>query len=367
MKHPYLDRPTTAAIKGIALIIMFVHHFFTFQSWLVTGIEYAWMEKFTELYCRTTQICVPVFAFLMGYFYFTARKKTFAYSVRKISDVLVSYWIIYVPLWAMAIALGCHVFSYKDILHELFGLYNSVMCFCWYIYFYSIVMLLLPVLTRPLNRGFWADAVMLLVLPAMVLEYWVHQEGLHWLLETVLYNFVNWLPCIFSGYLFAKYDGFSRIFGTRMEGLSGWKRIAALVLIAWLGFRGRHILQDVRLGYLTILGGRYKLALPMDIVYAPMFIYGFGNLLQFVKTKLPFTLLEKIGEKSMLMWFLHCMFFNVCKEYTQPILYFPQNPVLVLLNGLLICYVLACLVNPVLKWLLKIKNRILDFVFFWEK
>lgn len=367
MKHQYLDRSSTAAIKGIGLILMFVHHFFTFPGWLAEGIEYSWIETFASLYCGPTKICVAVFAFLTGYFYAFARKKTFTYSLRKISDVLVSYWIIYVPLWALAIGLGCHVFSYKDILHELFGLYSSVMCFCWYIYFYCITMLLLPVLTRPLSRGIWADALVLLMLPAVVMEYWVHQEGVYWLVESMLYNFISWLPCVFSGYLFAKYDVFGKVLDPRTEGLSGWKRLGIFVLITWIGFRGRYFVQDVQLGYLTILGGRYKLALPMDILYAPLLVYGLGNLLQYRKGKLPVTLLEKIGEKSMLMWFLHCVFFNVCKEYTQPLLYFPKNPILVLLNGLLICYVLASLVNPVLKLLLKIKNRILDFVFFWEK
>lgn len=366
MKHHYLDRSTTSAIKGIALVIMFVHHFFTFPNWLVEGIEYSWMEGFSDLYCGATKICVAVFAFLTGYFYAFAKKKTLAYSLRKISDVLVSYWIIYVPFWALSIGLGCHVFSYKDILHELFGLYNSVMCFCWYIYFYCIIMLLLPILTRPLNRGIWADLLVLLVLPAAVMEYWVNQEP-YWLVEAVLYNFISWLPCVFSGYLFARHDVFARVFDPRLGKLSGWKKAAVLLVTGWIGFRGRYLVQDLQLGYLTILGGRYRLQFPLDILYAPLFVYGFGNLLQYVKGKLPFTLLEKIGEKSMLMWFIHCIFFNVCKAYTQPILYFPKNPVLVLLNGLLICYVLACLVNPVLKLLLNFKNRILDFVFFWEK
>ena len=60
------------------------------------------------------------------------------------------------------------------------------------------------------------------------------------------------------------------------------------------------------------------------------------------------------------MWFLHCIFFNVCSEKTQHILYFPKNPVLVVLFGLLLCYVVSVLVDFGLRFILEKKNKFLD-------
>lgn len=68
MKTSYLDRPISDAIKGIALIFMFIHHFFTFPEWYVSGISYPELSLFARLFCWPLKICVSVFAFLTGYF-----------------------------------------------------------------------------------------------------------------------------------------------------------------------------------------------------------------------------------------------------------------------------------------------------------
>ena len=59
------------------------------------------------------------------------------------------------------------------------------------------------------------------------------------------------------------------------------------------------------------------------------------------------------------MWFLHAMFFNCCREYLQPLVYFPRNPLLVMLLGVAVCYVLACLLDFAIKPVLKFKNKYL--------
>lgn len=60
----------------------------------------------------------------------------------------------------------------------------------------------------------------------------------------------------------------------------------------------------------------------------------------------------KIGDKSLLMWFVHCAFFGVTKVVFQPILYAPKWPVLVLLWGLLICYIVSRGIDCVVKRIL---------------
>ena len=68
--------------------------------------------------------------------------------------------------------------------------------------------------------------------------------------------------------------------------------------------------------------------------------------------------LRQIGKYSLLMWFVSCIFFNNSKKVSQPLLYWPGNPVLVLLWGLLLCCVVSALLDPVMKLLIKQKNRI---------
>ena len=82
MKNSYFSRETTGALKGIALILMFVHHFFTFPGWITCGVEYPWIQEFTNQFCAPTDICVCLFAFLTGYLFFFS-PGTLRYGLRK--------------------------------------------------------------------------------------------------------------------------------------------------------------------------------------------------------------------------------------------------------------------------------------------
>lgn len=362
MKTSYLDRDCTGAIKGIGLILMFIHHFFTFPSWHVDAAAYPWLRDFADAYCSPTDLCVAIFAFLTGYFYFFSRTKTLRYSLRKITDLLVSYWLVYLPFLGIAVVLGCHTFSFRGFVYELFGLTNSVMSFCWYVYFYCIMMLLLPLLCKPEKRSPVMDVLMLLLLPALLLRCWLGQStgGIFY---SVLYNTQLWFPCISGGYLWAKYSLFENFFDKEAGLLpSRAAKILVYALVCWAAFRGRYWIQEFTIGSVEIRTGIYGVTFTMDLLFAPLFVWGAANLLGLVKHTILFRLLEKIGRHSMLMWFLHCIFFNVCKEYTQPILYFPKNPVLVTLNGLVLCYLAAAALDPLLKLLLKGKNKLLEAV-----
>ena len=51
-----IDRKTTNAIKGTALVLMFIHHFFTFPDWLIDGIDYWWLGSFAEYFNAPTKL-----------------------------------------------------------------------------------------------------------------------------------------------------------------------------------------------------------------------------------------------------------------------------------------------------------------------
>ncbi len=38
--EPYFDKEATLIIKGIALLMMFADHFFTFPEWWIDGIQF---------------------------------------------------------------------------------------------------------------------------------------------------------------------------------------------------------------------------------------------------------------------------------------------------------------------------------------
>lgn len=362
MRSSCFDRETSNALKGIALILMFVHHFFTFPDWIVCGVEYPWQQAFTNQFCAPTDICVRLFAFLTGYFY-AFSKGTLGYSARKITDFLLSYWTVCLPLILIAMLTGSFTLSKSGLMMELLGLKNGVMTFCWYVYFYCIVMVMLPLLTRRDSHSPIMDTFVLLVLPTVWLNIWVDHET-QWTLHAVAWNLRQWYPCVAVGYLFGKYGLFEKWFDAFLP--KGEKpgfgvRVVLPAIMVWAAFRGRYYIEGLNLGSITFRSSDITMMLTEDIVNAPLFLYGAASLLLLCRKSLFFRVLEKIGKRSMLMWFYHCIFFNCCKQFTQIILYFPRNPILVLLNGLLLCYLAAAVTEPVRKALVDGKNRLLDW------
>lgn len=355
----YMDRATTDAIKGLALICMFAHHFFTFPSFLIEGISYPWMQEFADDFCVPFKICVPVFAFLTGYFYAFSSRRTFGNSIRKITDLYLSYWAVYLVLLAVSVALGCYGFSVYCFVYEMTAIRTDIMVFCWYLLFYTCSMILLPLLTRSREASAAEDVLLLLILPVVVtdsLKYF-QPQGIPQMLLSYIHD---WFPCIACGYLCAKYAVFENFFDRAVNRFESkaCRILIDLILIA-AAMMGRYYCQFLHFGTLEIRGGMFSVSYTADIFYGPMFVYGCGKLLQSVKESVFIRILGKIGQQSMLMWFFHCAFFNVTRDVFQPILYWPRNPVLVLIWGLLLCWIPSIALDPLIRVIRKQKDRIL--------
>lgn len=365
MKTPYIDRDTTAQLKGLALIFMFVHHFFTFPDWYVEGIAYPGILPFVRFLQGPLKMCVVIFAFLTGYFYWFSSRKTLKYSVQKITDVLLSYWAAYFPLMILAVALGCWKFSLSGMVKELLALERPIMFFCWYVYFYYVTMLLLPLLAKMQTKSPLADAALLLVLPMMafnilrgILEYEFGLES-HVLLE-ILSNMREWFPCIIAGYLCGKYSFFETYLEPLTERIAkGWGKYLLYLLLCGGSFFARLICPRFSLGAVSVAGNWMELTFTMDILYGPLFFYGAAKLLKAIPWAMVKKPLQALGKQSLMMWFLHCVFFGCCKEFTQPVLYFLKNPLLVTVFGLGVCYLAALALDFPLKKLLKLKNKLI--------
>lgn len=364
MKTPYIDRKTTAALKGLALILMFVHHFFTYPEWYIDGVAYPGLAPYIRFFQVPLKICVVLFAFLTGYFYSFSSRRTLKYSLQKTTDVLLSYWIVYIPLLILAVVTGCQSFSPAGFVKELFALDRPVMFFCWYVYFYAISMMLLPLLDKMAANSPAADAGILLVAPVAVftilrgvLEYEFGLDGT--VLTEILGNLREWFPCIAVGWLCGKYGFFERYMDPLTDKLAkGWRKYVFYLILCGVSFFGRLICPRFSLGAVSVAGNWLELSFQMDVFYGPLFFYGAVNLLKAIPFAAVRKPLEALGRQSLLMWFLHCAFFGSTKSLLQPLLYFPKNPVLVTLWGLGLCYVLALVLDWPLKRLLKAKNKL---------
>ena len=354
----YMTKRITDAIKGVALIFMFVHHFFTFPDWYVEGISYPELLEFARIFRLPLKMCVPVFAFLTGYFYFFNADKSMRYSIRKILDVLVSYWVVYIFLLVFAVLTNCYTFNAADILWEMFALKRPIMTFCWYVSFYYCTMLLLPLLSRNTKKiPFAADICVWLLLPNVICLLIMHYNKFN-AIQQLPKNMKEWFPCVAIGYLFAKHNLFD-LFDSFLENAKQHWKIVLYILLVSGSAMGRFVSDSFTIGFIEIRNVSYNLIFSTDIFYTPIFVYGLAKLLQSVKINQIHKLLGELGRKSLIMWFVHCIFFNCCKTLTQKILYVPQNPILVTIFGLLLCYIAAVMLSFIITSILKRKNSII--------
>jgi hypothetical protein len=355
MKINYMDKKITDAVKGICLIFMFIHHFFTFPDWNVEGISYPLLDKISVFISQPFRMCVPVFAFLTGYFYFLSSKKNLRYTFKKIFDIYLHYWIVFVPFLMIALVTGCFRFKMVDVFLEFFAIKQDIMYFCWYVPFYVLAMLLLLVLTK-LGKTPIGDVVFLLIIPVLGCRFlmFVCDNGY---LYKIVSNVRIWFPCVASGYLCAKYNLFSKL--DQIVSRLRYKILRLILYILFVvgTFASRYFMLSFTVG---IMNGSLQKSISlvsMDVISAPLFVYGLAKLLYQVRGKKIMNVLVSVGKQSLLMWFLHCIFFNRCKEITQRILFFPKDPLLVLVFGLLMCYVVAILLNALLNLLRRKRHQ----------
>ena len=344
----FIRREDTNAIKGIALIFMLIHHFFTFPQWWPENVSYPVIEKVAKFFNQPFAICVPIFAFLTGYFYYSTTlsvgTRCYKYSIRKCTDLWVQYLFTFGLLLIPAVLLGCYEFHVMRFVMECAGLYLPTMKFCWYVVFYWMAIFILPFFARGCDKNPVLSVLASVLIPvglSKVLEPFAGNAviGVVYDLSTYLIRFSG----VASGFVFAKYRLFEKITDFNKE--SGKPiRILMHVLLSLIAFLG--------VGNGEVLGA----------VAAPMFIFGLVELFHEIKDRKLLMPLAVLGKYSLSIWFLHSIFFNQCEAYTKPILYLPQSPVLVFLWGLGLCLIAAVLIEIPIRFLTKLKNKALDVV-----
>lgn len=93
-----MDKKMTSKIKGVAILIMLLHHFIE-----IPFSEFPIWVRHIGAACK---ICVALYAVLSGYGYFFAREKTVQYGLKKIFGLLQIYWIFLFTLFLPAAIRG---------------------------------------------------------------------------------------------------------------------------------------------------------------------------------------------------------------------------------------------------------------------
>ncbi len=342
LNKPFIGKEDTNIVKGVALVFMFVHHFFGFPQWYVDDISYPGLESWITLFQSGLKCCVAIFAFLTGYFYHFNKDKSYRYALRKCTDLWVNYFITFFLLAAVATAMNCYEINGLKFAAESMGLYYSVMAFAWYVPFYMITMFLLPSIFKIADKNIVLLIGVAVVLPIM--PAYAFRSAPSSFFGAAIYDIIGnfkWFVCVVSGYVFARYA----LFSTVDQKIKDKKTIIRVII--YMG-----------IAILALLCRMKDTA--YDWLYAPMITLGVVGINHMIPYRRILKPLALIGKYSLSMWFLHGMFFNICKDKLQWILYLPKNPILVLLWGIVLCLVISIIIMIPINWINKCKNRMLN-------
>ena len=319
-----IDRKLSGRIKGVAILMMLIHHIFTFPGWIVAG-HYEPARWFVSLANGPSKLCVALFAFITGWAFCLAADKSLKSSAKRVLRFYKMYWLCTVLCMAVAVGCGWRP-GLPALVSELTGWHPELMKFCWYVFFYLLVMLILPLTAGISDKGLLWGFVCLTAAPAgafLVLSR-VSVGGYAW---NNLLHLLQYFPCVEMGYLCCRYD----LFGRARRALSrvpDWVLAPVCILAACVGKR---------------------LVASQDWLYGTLLVFGLACALRHTATAVGKGLawvLEKLGALSTWLWFLHCLFFaDATRGLLQPVLYWSANPVLVFAAAMVLLIPAACAVE----------------------
>lgn len=352
-----MTKETTIKIKGIALLLMFWHHFFGLGNFLVLE-ENNWSGVFNtrlaEIFGQSGKICIALFLFCSGYGLYKsyiAKETNNSGLLSKILKLLIPYWVINVFIAIPCLIylnkfnlsyLPCNIFA---LLHNDEVLYVS---FSWYVKLQLGILLLLPIIKiidKKIKNNICIETIIFIVLPIFLSYHFrdfineaYYSNILSFIFSSAL-MIASYIPAFFEGMLFAKYNCF--------ESINKVNKSRKRILLSFISVCLFSVILLFRYKF-NIWDGKIT-----DLIYAPIAMILIFVFLNNSKSKILSNTLRFIGNYSYEFWLLSGMFFLNTSEL-QWIAFLPKYSFLIIIWSLLILTPFAIICRQISNYLLNI-------------
>lgn len=329
--HITFGKDKTAIIKGFAIVFMILLHVFGGSGWYENDIPMNHNEGLIR-FMHSFQICVGIFALMIGYGYAFSKTKDFKYSVKHIKSLLTSYWIV-LFLFALPAAYSA-IGGGQILLLNMLGVDETLCWVSWFVFLYIWAMIVMPFFGRLIDcKPFlWTIAIAGLAYVGQVaVWYFIHDFN-----SRTWWHALNvclmWTPVIVLGYLFAKKELFQKI-----KIPNHWLvPVVAVVVVAvtlWL----KMVLPGIKI-------------LNFDIIYAPIIILCILVVFSQYSMKWFSKFMAELGDKSVYMWFVHALFFTAA---TRPVYHhfvmISNNLWLVAIWTIILSYIISVVLKKIVE------------------
>lgn len=315
MMNSLLSRDDTQALKGVAILLMIMHHVLIADYYVSPPAVLS--STIAVRLMMLGKLCVGIYTFIIGYGYAFSSKHDWNYSFKHIMRLLAHFW----PLFVVFMLLGLYngfVPEPRKVGLGLFGLRADYNCASWFVYFYIFSMMALPGLARWIDR-YHIKAVAAVMVFCAVAWLLLPLTG-QGLVVDALKQCLLYCPVLASGYFVAKYD---------------WSFI-------------KHKFSTVELLALVLLSlaagclSRYVMGFCTYTIIAPVFILSTAELLNRLKLTRFKAVLIALGKASLYMWFIHAVFFSgMTRQAFQNTSWWPGNVVVIYVLVLTVSYLIS--------------------------
>ncbi|MDD3815745.1 MAG: acyltransferase family protein [Desulfocapsaceae bacterium] len=353
------SRQESNAIKGVAIIMLILHHLFLFPSeklWFtsVLGNDWGGIEFFLS---SVGKLCIPLFFFISGYGIWQSSRKDchlWQSTLRRVQSIYIIYivtvlvTVLLLFLWSGSLPLK----SWRQAVETLIGINVSINGSWWFFIIYVELLLLTPtsvfIVRRYSSKPLLLLSFLLYLLSAPVSGFYYFSQIIERIGLTSL--FYNSFPVnlfwpnqlyFFTGFCLAASGIFEKALQFSLKKLhhSFWRySISSLLIIALLLLRYFFIDIADFFGVLSKKGlnifSYIMINSRIDFILAPVFI--FALILLLYQKKCPF--LSLLGKHSAAIWLIHgTILIMVTKSLKE---YHPWSP-LVFLVVLFFCVLYA--------------------------
>lgn len=281
-----LTRDDSQALKGLAVILMIVHHLLIngFYDDLESHVlidEYALTFKVRLRVLG--KICIGIFMFVTAYGYSLSKHRDWGYSFSHIRDLLARYWVLLLAFIGIGVLVG-NLPQLRMVLLNMFGLASTYSCANWYVYFYIYAMLILPAIVRLIDL-YRVKTLVLSVIICGIASLLLRSDNL-WIgavRQCLFYTPVLVVGCYVArcGLPFIKHQ---------------FSKLELLLMLAVLLIAGCYS-RDIY-GFCTYT------------VLVPALAFTLTMLFRYQGSQTIKTALAHLGELSLYMWFIHTVFFS---------------------------------------------------------
>ena len=330
------DKDMSSIVKGFAILFMLMLHCYDSYKYDVPlNYDHAFMFAHSGF-----NICVGIYAFMIGFGYAFSRTKDLKYGWQHIKKLMVPYLTIFVLFILPTCYQEFFTSGWKMMIYTLFGLDVKFFYYNWFIYVFIYAMLVMPFVTRFIDKRPMLNTAIAIIVAYLVevFSHFVIYPHVDSHIHYMLFNCLTLTPLILLGYLFARERYYERI--------SLDKLTKPLVLVGSLLMILAMIYVDSKLR----LGGGFL----FEFFYVPLLVGAIAILFSKFELKYVRQLMVKLGWASMYMWFLQALFHTpIVRTVYQPIITIFNDINLVVLWTIIVLFIAAWLLRNIVDYVLR--------------